>query len=105
MERIEQLKQWLEHQPDELFLLFALGKEMMNKGDFKEAEKYFNEIVRIDPLYVGVYYHLGHLYITIDQPTRAKELFQKGIEITKQIRDQKSQSELIAALQAMEDGE
>lgn len=59
-------------------------------------------MVAIDPDYVGTYYHLGKLYEEIEEGEKALEIYQKGIEIAKKIKDQHALSELMGAKMNLE---
>lgn len=93
-DRISKLKTFLESDPDDSFTKFALGLEYQKNGDVKKAKEYFLNIVNADPEYVGVYYHLGKLYDTLDERKMALETYINGIEIAQRLNDLHAASEL-----------
>jgi tetratricopeptide (TPR) repeat protein len=97
MSRLLQLQDFLTSQPDEPFLLFAIAKEYEGLGDMQEALKYYLHLQDTDPQYVGLYYHLGKLYVKIDQPEKALETYIKGMEVAKAEKDNHAYSELAGA--------
>lgn len=77
--RIEQLLAYLEADPDDPFLLYALATEY-NQYDTGKALFYYEKLAREHPDYVATYYHLANLYLELEQPQKAKETFESGIE-------------------------
>lgn len=79
------------------FLYFALAKEY-EKIDEVEAIVQFELLRDKDPNYVGLYYHLGKLYERRSELDLAKECYQKGIKVGKELADFHAISELNTAL-------
>jgi Tfp pilus assembly protein PilF len=96
--RIHQLKLFLQEDPEDEFTRFAMALEYLKTGDHNTAEKLFTGILSSNPGYVGVYYHLGKLYESLDETGKAKTVYQKGIEISGKSGDLHTQSELKTAL-------
>ena len=95
--RIEQLKKFLEQNPNDSFVLYALATEYVNLSDDDTALDYFTRILSHDPDYTGVYYHLGKLFQREDKNDLAKQAFQEGMKRTFG-KDQHAHSELQEAL-------
>ncbi|HYV93043.1 MAG TPA: tetratricopeptide repeat protein [Chitinophagales bacterium] len=81
-ERIAQLKNFLEQNPNDSFVQYALAIEHVNLGDDETALDYFNKILARDPDYTGLYYHLGKLYQRQNQNDLAEETFREGMKRT-----------------------
>jgi tetratricopeptide (TPR) repeat protein len=96
--RIHQLKTFLQEDPHDNFTLFALALEYIKTGELARAEKLFNDILSNNPDYVGVYYHLGKLYESLDDTGLAKTTYNKGIAVAGKIGDDLALSELKTAL-------
>jgi Tfp pilus assembly protein PilF len=79
MERIEQLKKFLEANPADSFLRHALALEYIKLGDDETARRIFEGLLADEPGYVGSYYHLGKLFERNDDNDKAIEWYQKGI--------------------------
>jgi tetratricopeptide (TPR) repeat protein len=92
--RLEQLKALASERPNDAFTLFALAKEYQKSENFKQSLLYYREIVKIQPDYVGTYYHLGKLLEQENQEKEALEIYRKGIEIAQKIQDLHALSEL-----------
>jgi tetratricopeptide (TPR) repeat protein len=92
--RIEFLSALLKDNPEDSFVLFALGKEHQNAGEPLQALHYFEKLVVADPNYTGLYFHLTKLYYELGQIENAARIASKGIQITRAQGDQHAYSEL-----------
>jgi Tfp pilus assembly protein PilF len=99
MEKITALTAFLVQNPDDSFVKHALALEYIKIGDLVQAEGIFKSIVADDPTNTGTYYHLGKLLVVQGQPSEAIEVYEKGIEICKQVGDQHALRELLTALE------
>ncbi len=95
-ERIIQLKQFLEKDPDDPFLLYALATEYM-KGDTEKARFYYEKLLREHPSYVPTYYHAAALYAYLEEQEKAAATYLKGIETAKLAGDSHALRELQSA--------
>ncbi|SHK95709.1 Tetratricopeptide repeat-containing protein [Rhodothermus profundi] len=105
MDRLEQLLQFYQEDPTDAFTRFALAQEYWKRGDTAQALRFFEELVRDHPDYVGTYYHLAKLYRTLGRLEEARRTYQQGIEVARRVGDAKSLAELQDALMALELGE
>ena len=80
--RIEQLKKFLEQNPNDSFVQYALAIEHVNLGDDVTALDYFKKILAYDPDYTGMYYHIGKLYQRRNENILAEEIFREGMKRT-----------------------
>jgi Tfp pilus assembly protein PilF len=94
MERIPQLLAYLEKSPSDAFVNFALALEYIKSGDKETGKRYFEHLVEIHPDYVGTYYHLAKLYISMQMPEAAEKCYASGIEVAKKLQDQHALAEL-----------
>jgi Tfp pilus assembly protein PilF len=97
MERIEQLKKFLEANPTDSFLKHALALEYIKVGNDETARQVFEELLADEPGYVGSYYHLGKLFERIGNNDKAIEWYQKGMAIAKEKGEQHAFGELRGA--------
>lgn len=95
--RLEQLLQFLEGNPTDSFILFAIAKEYEGLNDLELALSYYLKIKTNDPDYVGTYYHLGKLYEMKEAYPMAFQTYKDGIEIARKVGDQHALSELAGA--------
>ncbi len=98
MDRLKQLLQFYEEDPEDPFTRFALAREYLKVGETEEALALFEELVEQDPGYTGTYYHLGKLYERLGRPDEAIATYEEGIERTRDQGAQKDLSELQDAL-------
>lgn len=93
-ERLDQLKEFYEEDPEDPFTRYALAQEHLSEGNVDRALALFEELVETDPAYVGTYYHLGKLYERLDRVDDALDVYEQGIEIARKQGEQKALSEL-----------
>jgi len=98
--RIEQLKKFLEQNPDDSFVKYALAIEHINLGDDDTADKFFKSILESDPDYTGMYYHLGKLLLRRNEKSEAEKTFREGMRRTFG-KEQHTYAELQQALNEM----
>lgn len=101
--RVEKLKLMLNEQPNDSFILFALGLEMMKLNDEVAAESYFNLIIQNDPNYCGVYYHLGKLLEKTGRAQEALDVYDLGLKICKKLNEIHNYNELRSAFDTLSD--
>lgn len=98
MDRLSTLQQFLEEDPADAFTRFALAQELRRLGQLEEAIEQFEELITSDPAYVGTYYHLGALLEETGRKEEAIKIYQTGIRIASEARDQHARAELQSAL-------
>ena len=92
--RLEQLLELLESNSSDSFILFGIAKEYEGKENFEKALQFYLELKSKDPDYIGLYYHLGKLYETVEEFPLADETYQLGITVATKLNDQHSLQEL-----------
>lgn len=95
--RIQTLAKAVKDHPDDSFYKFTLALEMLKIGEQRKAQVLFENILSNDPEYIGVYYHLGKLYVDLQENELALRTYIKGIEKADQIKDGHAKSELMSA--------
>lgn len=100
--RLTKLMAFLKDSPDDSFILFAIAKEHEKLGAVNTALEYYKKLTVVDPNYVGTYYHLGKLQEEAEATDEALKIYQKGIEVAKEIKDQHALSELMGAKMNLE---
>ncbi|MBK6363036.1 MAG: tetratricopeptide repeat protein [Saprospiraceae bacterium] len=102
MNRLEQLKEMNEADPDDAFVHYALAKEYEYAGMPETALECYNGLMKNHPQYVGLYYHLGSLLEKLSDPQKALVVYEKGISIAKELKDFHALSELQSAKMNLE---
>ncbi len=92
----------IKNNPKDSFSKFALALELIKLGNNEKALVLFENIIESDPTYVGVYYHLGALYVELEENKKALATYKKGIEIANTLSDNHARSELQSALLSFE---
>lgn len=102
-ERIEKIKELLIKSPDDLFLNHAMALEYIKAGNDSQAKEHFDKNLSHDPNYVATYYHLGKLLERTGETEQAINVYQQGMTVARQIKDNHSLSELRSACEELED--
>jgi tetratricopeptide (TPR) repeat protein len=95
--RLAKLLEFLESDPNDSFILYALATEYNSLNDTNNAFNYYLKLVAEHPDYVGTYYHLGKLYEKEGQKEAAITIYQKGMAAARTKRDLHALSELQGA--------
>ena len=96
LSRLEKLLEFLQNEPNDEFLQYALATEYLRLNDTEKALWYYENLVKNHPDYVGTYYHLGKLYEALNRKEDAVGTYEKGMETAKRKRDNHAFSELQA---------
>lgn len=92
--RLQKLLAFFENEPNDEFLKYALATEYLRLNETDKALMYYEDLVNNHPRYVGTYYHLGKLYEALNRTDDAIAIYEKGMTITKEARDNHAFSEL-----------
>ncbi len=95
--RLSKLLAFLESDPNDPFILYALATEYNALNDKEKAYSFYLELTDKHPDYVGTYYHLGKLYEKDGNKDQAVEIYRKGMETARKKRDMHAFSELQGA--------
>lgn len=94
MSRIEKLLEMLKASEKDCFLMHALGLEYLKIGDSEKALEWFYEVLKVNPDYVGTYYHLAKLNEEMGRQDEAIRVYEIGMEVAGKLSDQHSLNEL-----------
>ncbi len=103
MKRLSQLKTFLEENPNDPFLQYALALEYLKLKDPKQAQAIFVKLTQEHPQYVGTYYHLGKLEEELEEYDAALETYQKGMKVALEEKDRHAHQELQGAYNMLRD--
>src|SRR5690606_13389494 len=93
----QQLTDFLNENPNDPFLNYALATEHLKLGNSQDALGYYEKLVDNHRDYVGTYYHLGKLYETLGRKYDAIAAYENGMHSARAKRDMHALSELQAA--------
>ena len=97
-ERLKKLLEYLEEEPNDPFLLYAVANEYRN-SDYLKAKEFYDLLLSDHQDYLATYYHAASLYLELDRSSEAEGIFQKGIKLAEQQNDQLALRELKNAYQ------
>lgn len=103
MNRLVQLKTFLEENPNDPFLQYALALEYLKLKDQQKALSIFVGLTETHPNYVGTYYHLGKLQEELQEYDEALEVYQTGMKIALEEKDRHAHQELQGAYNMLRD--
>ena len=95
--RLNKLLEFLDNDPNDSFILYALATEYNSLNDIEKAFNFYLKLVNEHPNYVGTYYHLGKLYEKEGEKDKAIDIYQQGMLIARSKRDMHALSELQGA--------
>lgn len=95
--RLVKLLEFLESDPNDPFVLYALATEYNTSNDTEKALEYYLKLIADHPDYVGTYYHLGKLYQKLGNAEQALVIYQQGMVAARNKRDMHAFSELQGA--------
>lgn len=96
-DRIDKLLAFLKDTPNDCFLNHALALEYIKLERYEDAETLFVKNLANEPAYVATYYHYAKLLEGMKKPEKAIEVYEKGMAITKEVKDMHAYSELQSA--------
>ena len=103
MDRVAQLKTFLETNPDDAFVQHALALEYIKNGDDAQAKVLFENVLSKQEDYVGSYYHLAKLLERTGERDAALAVYEKGLAKSKALGDNHAYNELLAAYEDFTD--
>ncbi|MFA6262379.1 MAG: tetratricopeptide repeat protein [Bacteroidia bacterium] len=97
--RMEKIQQMLNHSPDDLFLIYALGMEYVGHSDLIAAAIQFRKVLDKDHTYVPAYYQLGLILQEQGHEKEAKEIIAKGLSEASEKKDTRTINEFRSLLE------
>lgn len=103
-DRIRELNKMLQTEPDDVFLNYALGIELVSSpGSEEAAENQFKKVLELDPNYIAAFYQLGKFYEAGQRVTEALVIYKKGLEEARLQKNNKAINEFGEAIFMLED--
>ena len=88
----------LAQDPANAFARYGLAMEFVKTGELENAVSEFRALLEHNPNYAAAYFHGGQVLEKLGDVERAREFYEKGIEVTGRTGDAHARSELEAAL-------
>jgi tetratricopeptide (TPR) repeat protein len=92
--RIEILREMLAAKPEDTFARYALALELAKSDRPADAGEHFDYLLKNHPQYSATYYQAGMFLLNQGHREEAKEVFTKGVEVTRRQGNRHAQSEL-----------
>lgn len=92
--RIDELILLHKEDPNDPFLLYAIGLEYLSRSNYELAISYFNQTILKQPRYTAAYYQLGKIFIELDITDVAKKYILEGIQSAQLEKNFKAVTEL-----------
>jgi tetratricopeptide (TPR) repeat protein len=96
--RLEVLKNLVAQNPGDAFARYGLAMACASAGDYTQAVEHFQKLLEINPKYVAAYYHGGQALEKLGKLDHAREFYRRGIQVSTEIGDQHTRSELEGVL-------
>ena len=81
-ERLTKLLEFLEKEPNDPFLLYAVANEHRDSNVLK-AKEFYDKLLDEHENYLPTYYHAALLYVDLKEFRKAEEIFKKGLELAR----------------------
>ncbi|HEY6293841.1 MAG TPA: tetratricopeptide repeat protein [Terriglobia bacterium] len=101
-ERVQFLRDSISASPGDTFARYALALELTRGGQSTEAWEHFQYLLDHHADYAPTYYQAGNLLANQGRSEEARAVFLRGIEVTRRLGQKHAESELRAALEAVE---
>ncbi len=96
--RLEILREMLKQDSANTFARYGLAMEYSKGGDYPRALEEFRALLQQDENYGAAYYHGGQALEKSGKIEEAKQMYEKGIEVTTRKGDLHTRAEIEAAL-------
>lgn len=93
LSRLQLLIQFTKEEPENPFNWYALALEYLN-SDPEESAAIFDKLLKDHPEYLPTYYTSAVFFTDQNQLNKAKEIFEKGIDLAGKLKEEKASKEL-----------
>ena len=97
-DRINQLRNMLESEPDDTFCLYGIAMEYAKDGQSDRALAHFDRTIEVDPDYCYAYYHKARCLIDLDRTEDARATLETGLAQARSCGDVHAEGEIEALL-------
>src|SRR5262245_22563970 len=96
--RLEILEAMVSQNPKDSFARYGLAMEYAKAGQLERAVSEYRSLLEHNENYAAGYFHGGQALEKLGRVEEARQMYQKGIEVTRRNGDAHTLSELQAAL-------
>lgn len=101
-QRMQQLQQMLQREPDDPFLVYGLAMEYKKAGQGEQAIEHFNRVLQLDPGYCYAHHQIGLIHESTGDLDAARAAYRAGVEAARKKGDAHAEGEIGAALEMIE---
>lgn len=101
MSRRQHIEQLLADDPNDVFLKYALAKELISEGNTSAALAAFDRVIAEHPDYVPAYFQKGQTLAAEGESEAARSVLERGIDVAKQVGDRHAEGEMTAFLEML----
>jgi len=99
--RTEVLREMLAANPDDTFARYALALELAKSDQPGGVWEHFDYLLKNHPQYSATYYQAGVFLLNQGRREEARQIFTRGVEVTRSQGSHHAQSELERALEEL----
>ena len=103
MSRLEKLEQMLQAEPEDVFLHYALAKELISTGQTQIGLDRLEDINGRWPDYVPAFFERGRSLADAGQTDAAKTVIATGIKVAERVGDDHARGEMAEFLSLLSD--
>jgi predicted Zn-dependent protease len=101
MSRRRQIEELLAADPGDVFLQYALAKELTSEGDVTGALAAFDRVIAEHPDYVPAYFQKAQTLASEGETDAARQSLQQGITVARRVGDAHAAGEMAALLDTL----
>lgn len=98
MPTVDQLQRLLAAEPEDTFLLYALGQEQAKTGNLEEAIGAYDRVIALDPGHGYAYFHKARAQEQSGRPEEAAATLRAGLQAARAVGDEKAAGEIAGYL-------
>ena len=102
MSRVDAIRQLLQESPDDTFLLYSLGMELLAAGKAAEAAGQFRRVLELDSQYLAAYRQAAQALRQMGDIASAAQMLRRGLAVADQAGDTHARDQLRLLLDALE---
>ena len=100
-QRIDTIRSLLAKSPDDVFLHYSLGMELLSAERFDEAAAAFNECIELDEQYLPAYVEAGKASRSAGRAEAAGEYFTRAMALAGRLGDTHAQDAIRQQLEGL----
>ena len=104
-EAYELMQKLTEQHPDNAVIADTMGWVLYHQGNYKRAQKVFEQGIQIDSYLPDSHYHLGKVFLKLEKPELAAKEFEQALKLSTSFRGAEDARDLLIELKKEENGD